>query len=139
MTRDTGRLNCYRAEWEVDTNDQLPWNELLSLAKRVVADETVKHAYPRLAAQPLKLQPVMKYRKGFIGRYTSATHRIELAWGGRSALTLFHELAHAATHGGHQQDWRTAYVFLTWRFLGEDQGKRLAAAFINHGVLENKA
>jgi hypothetical protein len=69
--------------------------------------------------------------------YEPWLHRIKLAWGGRDILTLMHELAHAAVpERGHQQAWRTAYVFLVWRFIGEEEGRRLAAAFVNHGVLE---
>lgn len=133
--RDTGRIECYRAEWELGEQVQLPWDELMGLARRVITDEQVRSAYPQLVKRPLKLRPVMSYKRDFIGMYEPWTHRIKLAWGGRSAMVLMHELAHAAVAGKHGQAWRTAYVFLVWRFLGEEQGRRLAAAFINHGVI----
>ena len=135
--RDTGRIKCYRAEWSLGEREQLAWPALLELALRVIADPAVKAAYPRLNARSLKLRPVMQFRKGYIGQYDPQDHRIKLAWGGRDALTLLHEIAHAATSGDkHTVAWREAYIWLVWRFLGEDEGRRLAAAFVNHQALE---
>lgn len=136
--RDTGRITCYRAEWSLGEQPQLPWDQLMTLAQRVVNDDIVRNTYPHLSARVMKLRPVMKHLKGFIGRYSRWPHRVELAWGGRSGIVLMHELAHACVPGGcgHDVAWRECFIFLTWRFLGEETGRRLAAAFINHGALK---
>lgn len=139
--RDHGKAACYRAENSVDAFEDTTWQNLLDLATIVMRDEFVQTAYPLLVARPLKLRPVMAHKTRYIGRYSPSAHRIELAWGGRSKLTLLHEMAHACLSGtkqSHGCEWREAYVYLVWRFLGDEAGQRLTAAFINNKVLSRR-
>lgn len=136
--RDAGRIDCYRAEWSLGDQPQVGWSELCDLALRVVRDPLVGQAFPALERRRLVLRPRHEHRSDWIGQWDPRANRISLAWGGRSGLVLMHELAHAATPGDkHQRRWREAYVYLTWRFLGDDLGRRLAAAFVNHDALDN--
>lgn len=118
---------------------EVPWQDLLKMAKRVVNDPEVKRIYPQISARPLKFRKVTEPFLPFTGRYSPQQHAIELCRQGWDYLTLLHEMAHAAegmNEEDHPESWREIFVYLVYRFLGEETGRALQASFENAGLLK---